>query len=130
MCVYICIYVNVYQTLYKVEKQPGTVGSSVFTTEVNATPPAMVHLADGVVRHFAETVKCQGNPQEGGEVGNNYEDFALAVYCYNCEMWLSSPTHFENHKIRKKHKKNNQKQVAPQQPQQNENGGGAGDAVG
>ena len=68
-----------------------------------------------------ETVKCQGNPQEGGEVGNNYDDLALAVYCYDCEMWLSSPTHFENHQIRKKHKKNNQKQVAPQQPQQNEN---------
>ena len=59
MCgyIYICIYVNVYQTLYKVEKQPGTVGSSVFTTEVNATPPAMVHFADGVVRERVPLVK-------------------------------------------------------------------------
>ena len=48
---------NVYQTLYKVEKEPGTVGSSVFTTEVNATPPAMVHFADGVVRERVPLVK-------------------------------------------------------------------------
>ena len=41
----------------QVENQPGTVGSSVFTTEVNATPPAMVHFADGVVRERVPLVK-------------------------------------------------------------------------
>ena len=34
-----------------------------------------------------------------------------AVYCPDCEMWLSGPTQWEDHKIGKKHRKNTQKKA-------------------
>ena len=68
--------------------------------------------------------------EEEAAVGNDNDN--LAVYCDDCEMWLSGPTQLENHKIRKKHQTNTKNQVAPvrcwgcraleaPQPQQNEN---------
>ena len=34
------------------------------------------------------------------------------VYCRDCEMWLNSPTQWEDHKVGKKHKKNFKRQLA------------------
>ena len=45
---YICIYV--YQTLYKVEKEPGIIGASIFSASMSSNPPSMVHFAHGVIQ--------------------------------------------------------------------------------
>ena len=39
------------------EKEPGIVGASIFSTDFNAMPPAMVHFADGVVRERVPLLK-------------------------------------------------------------------------
>ena len=50
----------VYLTLYKVEKEPGVIGSSIFTPCMSADPPSMIHFAEGVVK---EEVPLQKGPQ-------------------------------------------------------------------
>ena len=50
----------VYLTLYKVEKEPGIIGSSIFTPNMSAIPPSMIHYAEGVVK---EEVPLQKGPQ-------------------------------------------------------------------
>ena len=52
---YICIYV--YQTLYKVEKEPGIIGASIFSASMSSNPPSMVHFADGVVKERVPLMK-------------------------------------------------------------------------
>ena len=57
MWIYICIYVNVYQTLYKVEKEPGIIGASIFSASMSSNPPSMVHFADGVIKERVPLMK-------------------------------------------------------------------------
>ena len=40
----------VYQTLYKVEKEPGIIGTSIFSPSMSSDPPSMIHFAEGVVK--------------------------------------------------------------------------------
>ena len=54
---YICIYVYVYQTLYKVEKEPGIIGASIFSASMSSNPPSMVHFADGVIKERVPLIK-------------------------------------------------------------------------
>ena len=47
--------------------------------------------------------------EQAANVDADGEDHAMAVYCIECQTWLSGPRQYDDHKIGKKHKKNVQK---------------------